>query len=206
MAERLVGGIGRKCRVVLGAGLLLFVVSVRASWAALVATPVFVQFPQIAQFEMVAGLASQCTAQFQPFSCCSGPSSWTCTTTAASTVAAPVWVTVYTGGSTGPGSKIVALMAATTDSALSHLVTCVVNKNGVRVAGAAVTVPVSAGYAAATPVINLLGSGTWPGLPIDSDGNPYILLSSSSDSIQCRYTTGLTSATLIGITAIGGDF
>src|SRR5438128_8710128 len=52
--------------VVLGALLVAGV-----TWAAVTATPVFVQTPQLAALEIISGTA-QCTAAGQPFTCCTG--------------------------------------------------------------------------------------------------------------------------------------
>lgn len=174
------------------------------AFAAVTPTPVYVQIPQLAAVEIVSGTAA-CTAAGQPFTCCTGSGTGSgCTTTAASTDAAPTWVTLYTGGANG--SKITGLYLTATD-ATAHVVTCVLNKNGARAGGVALTTSTTKpGFASAVPAINLLASGNWPGLPVDSDGNPYLYLSSASDKIDCRYATALTSGTLIGIVAIGADF
>src|SRR5437773_5627100 len=164
------------------------------AWAAVSSSPVVVQTPQLAAVEIISGVA-QCTASGQPFSCCTGSGTGSgCTTTAASTDAAPTWVTVYTGGANG--SKVVALYLTTTD-ATAHVVTCVLNKNGARGGGVALTTSTTKpGFASAIPAINLLSAANWPGLPVDSDGNPYVYLASASDKIDCRYATALTSGAL----------
>src|SRR5205823_3452436 len=174
------------------------------AFAAVTPTPVYVQIPQLAAVEIVSGTAA-CTASGQPFSCCTGSGTGSgCTTTAASTDAAPTWVTVYTGGANG--SKVVALYLTTTD-ATAHVVTCVLNKNGARGGGVALTTSTTKpGFASGIPAINLMSPTNWPGLSLDSDGNPYVYLSSASDKIDCRFATALTSGTLLGLTAIGGDF
>ena len=186
-------------------GLSVFLV-IGAAWAALTSSPVVVQTPQLAAVEIISGVAA-CTASGQPFSCCTGSGTGSgCTTTAASTDAAPTWVTVYTGGSAGPGSKVTGLYLTSTD-ATAHVVTCVLNKNGARAGGVAITTSTTKpGFASAVPAISLLSSTNWPGLPLDSDRNPYVFLSNSSDKIDCRFATALTSGTLLGVTAIGGDF
>jgi len=180
--------------------------SLGVAWAALTSSPVVVQTPQLAAVEIISGVAA-CTASGQPFSCCTGSGTGSgCTTTAASTDAAPTWVTVYTGGSTGPGSKVTGLYLTSTD-ATAHVVTCVLNKNGARAGGVAITTSTTKpGFASAVPAINLFSANNWPGLPIDSDGNPFVYLSGSSDKIDCRFATALTSGTLIGVTALGADF
>jgi hypothetical protein len=44
-----------------------------------------------------------------------------------------------------------------------------------------------------------------PGLPVDNDGNPFILLV-SGDTLQAKSLTTVTSGKLISLTAIYGDF
>lgn len=172
--------------------------------AAVTATASLPQTPQAAAVEIISGTA-QCTASGQPFTCCTGSGTGSgCTTTAASTDAAPTWVTVYTGGV--DGSKITGLYGTTTDGTTAHLVTCVVNKNGARGGGAAITIAINSGFATGVPAINLLTATNWPGLPRDSDGNPYLFLSSAADKLECRYATALTSGKLLGLVAIGANF
>ena len=178
------------------------------TWAAVTATPVFVQTPKIQTAEIVRNMNPSCTAANQPYACCTAANTGaSCTTLAASTDAAPVWQTVYTGGSTGPGSKITGLWIVSTD-AVTHTVTCVVNNNGFRGAGFAIaTGTTKPGYAAGVPAINAMSTTNWPGLPVDSDGNPYLYLTNSSDKIDCRHAgSAITNGTSIGITVLGADF
>ena len=51
-----------------------------------------------------------------------------------------------------------------------------------------------------------MSSANWPGLPRDSDGNPYIYLPSASYTIEMTFATALTSSDWINGVAIGGDF
>jgi hypothetical protein len=52
---------------------------------------------------------------------------------------------------------------------------------------------------AMTSIIN------WPGLPIDSDGNPYFYLA-SGDTIQCTFATTITSGKAVNIHVVTADF
>jgi hypothetical protein len=45
----------------------------------------------------------------------------------------------------------------------------------------------------------------WPGLPVDSDGNPYIILV-SGDTLQATFATALTSTDFVNIVAQCADF
>ena len=181
----------------------------RVTWAAVTATPVFVQVPKIQTVEIVPNVNPSCTGPGQPYACCTAANTGpTCTTLAASTDLLPVWQTVYTGGnSPGTGSKITGIWIVSTD-AVTHTVTCVVNNNGFRGAGFAIaTGTTKPGYAAGVPAINAMSSTNWPGLPVDSDSNPYLYLTNSSDKIECRHAgSAITNGTSIGITVLGADF
>lgn len=163
------------------------------------------QTPQLQAIEIISATGA-CTASGQPFACCTGAGTGSgCNTTAASTDAAPVWTTVYTGNANG--SKIVGIWVTSTD-ATAHVVTCSVNKGGTTRPGsvAVTTGTVKPGFTTSNGAVNVLVQANWPGLPIDSDGNPFVFLSNASDKIECRYATALTAGTLLGITVIGEDF
>ena len=52
-----------------------------------------------------------------------------------------------------------------------------------------------------------MSATNWPGLPVDSDGNPYLYLTDNNDKIDCRHAgSAITSGTSIGITVLGADF
>lgn len=104
------------------------------------------------------------------------------------------------------GSKIVGLFATSNDAGAAHLMTVQMNRSGVNYGGAAVTVPVSAGFTNGNPAINLMSTAIWPGLPIDSDGNPFIFLSSTLDNIVATYGTAITAAASVNLAAMRGDF
>lgn len=53
--------------------------------------------------------------------------------------------------------------------------------------------------------VNLFAPLNLPGLPVDSDGNPYILLE-STDTLQAAANAQLTAATFISITCDAADF
>jgi hypothetical protein len=119
---------------------------------------------------------------------------------------------IYTGGTNG--SKIVAIWAGTNDDA-THVATVRMSTstsdhcatNGTCGSGVAATLAISSGYAAATPVVNLLTSTVWPGLPIDSDGNPYITLSDNTQTIEATFATAFSTAgEHVCFNVIGSDF
>lgn len=112
--------------------------------------------------------------------------------------------TLVTGGTNG--SKIIGLIATTNDASASHLLTCQLVRSAVSYGGVAITISTNSGFANATPPVNLMTSSTWPGLPIDSDGNPFLYLSGTGDTLQCTFATALTSTDVINVIAIVGNF
>lgn len=150
------------------------------SLAAVTATPIFVQTPQA---EGAAFTASPLTYKI-----------------------------IYTGGTNG--SKITSVTCINTDTSATHLVTVAINTVSASVlcsataadctSSVAITVAINSGSATAIPATNMMSAANWPGLPVDSDGNPYIYLT-SAESLQATYATALGNGQ-IACTAIGGDF
>lgn len=119
---------------------------------------------------------------------------------------AGTYVALYTGGANG--SKITGLYAASSDGTAAHVVTCGIQNTSVNYGGSAVNVPLNSGFANAVPAVNLMSATNWPGLPLDSDGNPFIYLTSASDILVCTFATTVTSgaANTLNVIAIGADF
>lgn len=111
--------------------------------------------------------------------------------------------TVYTGGSNG--SKIVSLIAQSTDTSSRDIQISMTN-GGTSYPLGTVTVGAGAGNSGATAGVSLLNITQIPGLPLDSDGNPFIFLASSSDVLTVEALTTVTSGKLVTVTAIAADF
>lgn len=111
--------------------------------------------------------------------------------------------TVYTGNANG--SKIVALLLQSTDTAARDVQISVTN-GGTSYPLGTVTVPIGAGNSGSVPSVNALGNNQLPGLPVDSDGNPFIFLVSASDTLTVEALTTVTSPLAITAIAIAGDF
>ena len=79
-------------------------------------------------------------------------------------------------------------------------------RSGVNYGGVVAAIPLSAGFANAVPPVNLMSTAVWPGLPIDSDGNPYLYLQSTLDLLVANYSTALAAGTLLNLQAVRGDF
>ena len=131
----------------------------------------------------------------------------------AGTDTAGTYKTAYTGGANG--TKITGIFIGSTDTAVAHLFTVQMSVSTsahctpVNLScspGAAATIPINSGIANAVPVFNLLSPGIWPGLPRDSDGNPYLYLSGSSQTIEATYATALTASTIIVMNVVAADF
>jgi len=119
------------------------------------------------------------------------------------TDAAGTYKTLYTAGTNG--SRCNAIWTTNNDGSATHLITLQIINGGVKYGGVALTSVNSAGFANGMPAQSLLSSANWPGLPIDSDGNPYVQLV-SGDTLQATYATTLTSTDLINIVASCSDF
>ena len=146
-----------------------------SSFAAVTATPVFVQTPNRGIVQFLQGTDS-----------------------------AGTYKTLYTGGSNG--SKCTGMYITSNDST-AHLVTIQLVNGGVKYGGTAIsTGTTTPGYASGAGAINAMSSANWPGLPLDSDGNPYFYLAGTGDTIQATFATSLTSSDFINIVAICADF
>lgn len=116
---------------------------------------------------------------------------------------AGTYKTLYTGGTNG--TKVKGLWETNNDGSATHLVTCQLVRSSVLYGGVAVTTASNDGFANAVPAKNFMSAGNWPGLPLDSDGNPFFYLQ-SGDLLQCTFATALTASTLINMGAVVEDF
>jgi hypothetical protein len=119
------------------------------------------------------------------------------------TDSAGTYKTLYTGGTNG--SKLVGIYMTNNDASATHLVTCQVVNSAVKYGGASLTTVVSAGFVSGTGAQNMMSSSVWPGLPLDSDGNPFLYMV-SGDTLQCTFATALTSTDVINLVAVTADF
>lgn len=108
-------------------------------------------------------------------------------------------VTVFTAGTSG--SKVVGLMCASADAS-SRDVLVYLTRSSTNYLIGRVTVAANAGNANGTPIQNLLANSN-VAMPIDNDGQPYLLLK-SGDTITVQIP--VTNAGIMSITAIGSDF
>lgn len=119
------------------------------------------------------------------------PNSWT------NSDAANTKKTVVSAGSNG--SKIVALLATSTETANARVAQVWFNRSSTAYLLGSMNVPVNSGFDGATPTVNLLA--LIPSLPHDNDGQPYMFLE-SGDTLQVSFTTQVASGKEIDVTAI----
>jgi hypothetical protein len=84
------------------------------------------------------------------------------------------------------------------DASATHLLTVQIVNTAIKYGGMSITSVINAGFATATPAQNLMLSTVWAGLPIDGNGNPFLLLA-SGDTIQATFATALTASDVINI-------
>jgi len=162
-----------KLKIAVLAGGLVAIATV--AYAAVTATPVFVQTPNRGIVQFLQGTDS-----------------------------AGTYKTLYTGGANG--SKCTGMYITSNDAA-AHLVTIQLVNSSVKYGGMAIsTGTTTPGFASGAPAISAMAPVNWPGLPTDSDGNPYFYLAGTGDTIQATFGTGLTASTVINIVAICADF
>jgi hypothetical protein len=110
--------------------------------------------------------------------------------------------TGYTAGANG--SKIVGVIAASDDTSNRDIQISLTN-GGTSYPLATKTVPLASGTSAAAAPVNLLDPSVIPGLPLDSDGNPFLYLI-SGDTLTFEALVTVTSGKHVTIHVIGADF
>lgn len=111
--------------------------------------------------------------------------------------------TIVTGATNG--TKIIALILTSDDSSTRDVQIGITKSGGSFSPIGTMTMAVTAGTIAATAGVNGLDRDTKiPGLPLDSDGNPFLHLE-SGDTLQMKALVTVTSAKKIYATAIHGD-
>lgn len=111
-------------------------------------------------------------------------------------------LTVVTGGTNG--TKVTSLTLTSSDTS-QRIIQVWVTRSGTSYLLGSVTVAASSGFDGATSVVSVLSSTLIPGLPVDNDGQPYLLLM-SGDTLQIGSTTTVTSGKIIYATAVEADF
>lgn len=110
--------------------------------------------------------------------------------------------TVATAGANG--SKVSSLILSSSDTSARD-VQWGVSRSGTFNPVATVTIPITAGQVSGTPPVDLFSSTNAPGLPVDNDGQPYILME-SGDTLDIKALTTVTSTKLISASSNFGNF
>lgn len=116
---------------------------------------------------------------------------------------AGTYKTLYTGGANG--SKCIAIWETNNDGSATHVITVQVVNSTVKYGGVAQTTASNDGFASGTPAKSMFNTSLWPGLPNDSDGNPFIFLA-NGDTLQATFATALTTSDVINLEAVCMDF
>ena len=110
---------------------------------------------------------------------------------------------VYTAGANG--SKITALLAASNDSS-ARIFLIRITRSAVNYVLTAVSIPANSGTDGTAPSVDLLSSSMFTGLPVDNDGQKYLLLESGDTLTVALSTSAVTSGKTVHFKAIGADF
>lgn len=110
--------------------------------------------------------------------------------------------TLLTAGSSG--SKVTAIFALSDDSS-ARLITLSVLRSGVNYPISATTVAANSGTDGTASSVDLLATVRSPWVPVDNDGQKYLLLK-SGDVLQVKSGSTVTSAKAVTAVAIGADF
>lgn len=113
------------------------------------------------------------------------------------TDSAGVYKTLYSAGANG--SKCLGLLSTNNDNS-THVITVQLVNGGVKYGGVAVTTVASAGFANGVPPQSFMAPSVWPGLPIDSDGNPFIMMV-SGDTLAATFASSLGNSAVVNLYA-----
>lgn len=105
------------------------------------------------------------------------------------------------------GTKVNGIWATSNDST-AHTMTVQLQRSGINYGGVTSTIPTSAGFSASSPAVNMMAPASWPGLPVDSDGNPFLFLQSTLDLLVATYSIAISTGIsgVINAAAVRGDF
>lgn len=119
------------------------------------------------------------------------------------TDSAGTYKTLYTAGANG--SKCNSVVAATNDGTAQHVLTFEIVNGGTSYPLSSFTSTLAPTNNTTYATMNVISSTNFPGLSVDSDGNPYILLV-SGDTLKATFATALTSSDQIEMYAACADF
>ena len=119
----------------------------------------------------------------------------------------------FTNGSAGTsganGTKISGMICSNTDTA-THTITIQVSRGGNATVLGTVLLAASAGNANGTAAVNLFGSGPngpyIPGLPVDNNAQPYLLLDNANTDTLQMVIAGTFTAGTVSCASPGSDY
>lgn len=120
-----------------------------------------------------------------------------------STGTSTVATTLATGGSNG--TKITSIIGSMSDGVATNIQVGITNTSIFYPLGT-VQMPANAGTSTSNLAVNLLDPTVIKGLPVDNDGQSYIFLTSTLDTLQVQALTTGTTGTFIYYNAFGADF
>ena len=101
------------------------------------------------------------------------------------------------------GTKIVGVIVSSTDTATRD-VTLALVRSATSYTINTVTIAINAGSVAGTPPVNMMSATNAPGLPLDSDGNPFFYCN-TGDTVKVNVGTTVTAAKAVNAIAIGAS-
>ncbi len=118
-------------------------------------------------------------------------------------------VTLFTPGANG--SKVNGLVCTSNDSS-AETIDLEIVQNALTYILSGFSIAIGAGVTVGTAPLNAMSATLMPGLPVDSDGNPYLLLAganqgaTASEILQIVTTGTVTSGKTISCMVMGADF
>ena len=109
---------------------------------------------------------------------------------------AATYKTLYTAGVNG--SKCFGMVETNNDAMATHVVTAAVFNGTVNYGGTSIVTVALDGYVNTAPPKAMMSPATWPGLPIDANGNPFIYLV-SGDTLQVTFATAITAMEWVNV-------
>jgi len=125
-----------------------------------------------------------------------------------STVAGSTFTTLYTGGANGTKITSVTVSNTSTSALINAILTITSTASGASANYpiGSVTLASLASYDTALTSVNLFASTTIP-LPVDGDGNPYLFLTSSLNTLAVGISSAIqTTGGRVSFTVIAADF
>lgn len=102
------------------------------------------------------------------------------------------------------GTKVISIICSNTDTSAYNVTFSVLRSPTSYVLGT-VAIPASSGNVAGSPPVSILNTTNVPGIPQDSDGNPYLFLE-PTDTLQMANGSIITAGKAISCHTVAADF